>query len=135
MAFNFFKKGNEYNKLAKSINGIYILLKQLKVEFESMNIEIDYEMQLSFFAFISRIEIFDRIDKYKWSYSTPIVVPSINKRRITLEKALNASVYEVVAFSEEFDYSHYITAILEKRKEFYDIESIIPSSLMKMFYN
>jgi|GEM_PF-1416110 len=135
MAFNFLKKGNEYNKLAKSINGIYILLNQLELEFKSMNIEIDYEKQLSFFAFISRIEILDRIDKYKWPYTTPIVVPSISKKIITLEKALQNSVYEIVTFSEEFDYSHYIIAILEKRKEFYDIESDIPAPLMKMFNN
>jgi len=133
MALNFFKKGNEYNKLAKSINGIYILLNQLKSELKSINIEIDYEEQLSFFAFISRIEILDRIDKYKWPHTTPIVVPSISKKLITLEKALQNSVYEIVVFSEEFDYSHYITAILEKRKEFYDIQSRIPEPLMEMF--
>ena len=126
------KKNVEYNKMAKSIDGIYTLLKQLKIEFKAMNIDIDYKLQLSFLACISRTEILDKIDKYKWSCKSPIVVPSISKKNIVLEEAIQNSVDEILIFSEEFGYEYYIQKILNKEIEFYFIENELPKSLRNM---
>jgi hypothetical protein len=129
MVLNFLKKGNEYNKLAKSFNGVYLSLQELKSEFENQNIEIDYEQQLAFLAFISRIEILDRMDLYKWPLTTPISIPNMSKSLITLATAYKNTILEIINFSETFDIVDSINAILDKKEDFYIIEKSIPNYL------
>ena len=75
----FFKKGIELNNLAKYFSMVYLQLNELELKIKNAKDKESYLEDLFVLAYISRKEIIDRIEEYKWSWTTPIMMPPISK--------------------------------------------------------
>jgi hypothetical protein len=120
----FFKKGIAFNKLAKSLNSTYIMLNELEVKIKA-NHE-DSEQDSYILAYICRKEIIDRIEEYNWSMVSPIIVPMLSKRTVTLTFAFEQTVGRLQSFSEQIGVSKLVDDILEKGKSYYELERALP---------
>lgn len=126
---NSFKRGLEYNKLAKSLNGIYQMIDNLIKKRYSA--DINEEMLVV--AYLSRIEIIDRLVKYKWAGNTPIVVPMMPGYKKTLGYALTQTIERLVEISDEVGFKEEVEEVLDRGMLFYKVEAEIPESLKKRF--
>ena len=122
---NFFKRGLEYNKLAKAFNGYYQMLQPLV---EKSNYE-DIKDDLFIMAFLARKEIIDRMEAINYKLTTRIVVPMMPGNNKTLEYAYLQTVGKIMTLSESQGYSSEIQEILDKGELYFELEKTIPSHL------
>lgn len=123
----FFTKGLELNRLAKGFNGVKLMLMSIddgKIENETLYI----------LAYISRREIIDRIERFKWNISNPIIVPSISTGRISIAFALQNTVSYIVTLAEETGNYYEIKEILDKGEMYYTIQDSLPSYIKNIAF-
>lgn len=125
---NFFKRALEYNNLAKSLNGIYQMLNDTIRKRNQINISED----LLVIAYISRVEIIDRIAIYRWSGNTRIIIPMMPGTNKTLDYALTQTIDRLVMIGNEIGIEEEIEDVLNKGALFYRIENEIPESIKKI---
>jgi hypothetical protein len=123
----FFKKGIAFNKLAKSFNSTYIMLNELEIKLKQ-NHE-DSEQDIYILAYICRKEILDRIEEYNWSMMSPIIVPILSKRTVSLTFAFEETIGRLQSFAEEAGASKIVADILEKGKSYFELERALPLNL------
>ncbi|MDC9721878.1 MAG: hypothetical protein PSN34_03780 [Urechidicola sp.] len=127
----FFKKGIEYNKLAKGFNGTFVMINELEVNIEN-NYSTDYsefEQDILVLAYLSRKEILDRMEEYNWAMASPIVVPMMSKGRLTLTFAFQQTIGRLYKFAEIMGVSEEVNEILDKGNAYYEIDRAIPNHI------
>jgi len=129
---NPFKKGLEYNNLAKSFNAIFLMIQQIK----DSNPESPYEIEdLYALAYIARRGIIDKIEKYKWNnLNIPITVPSISSQRISLYIAMQNTLSQVISMAEESGLYQDVKEILDKGELYYEVEKNIPDYIKNLAF-
>lgn len=134
MIMKFFKRGIEFNNLAKGFNGIYVLINELEVKIQN-NYSSDYsefEQDLMISAYLCRKEILDRMEEYHWEFASLIIVPLISKGRIPLTFAFQKTVGRLYSLAEKVSLSDKVKEILEKEDAFYEIDRSIPNQIKNM---
>ena len=126
----FLKKGIEYQKLAKTFNGVYLMIEDIQ---NNNNNEFSKE-DIFTLAYICRREVPDRLEKYHWDISTPIIVPSISNKRITLANAIQQTLSKVTKISEDMMIYQDVKEILDRGDFFYDIENNIPEYIKNIAF-
>ncbi|NRS94183.1 hypothetical protein [Frigoriflavimonas asaccharolytica] len=115
--------GIQYQKLAESANGCYMLLQDIKT---AINIGDDKPDHLLYTCYLVRNEILDRIDKYKWDLNTPLVVPMMPGENKTLQVALNILNQNINTCAERISYEEECQEILNRKDFYYEFEQRIP---------
>ncbi len=123
---NFFKKGQEFNKIAKGFNGIYPMINELEVKIDSSINESSLQQDLFVLAYLCRKEILDRMESNNWDMNTSIIVPFMSKGRITLTYAFNKTVLRLHKIAEDLEVYEIVIGILDRDDNFYEIENSIP---------
>ena len=127
----FFKKGIEYNKLAKGFNGTFVMINELEVNIEN-NYSSDYsefEQDIFILAYLCRKEILDRMEEYNWAMASPIIVPMMSKGRLTLTLAFQQTVERIYKLAEIMGVSEEVNEILNKGNAYFEIDRAIPSNI------
>lgn len=128
----FFTKGIEYNKLAMAFNGIVLILDNLDERALNGGTNEVYEQiekDVILVAYMYRINIIDRIEKYKWSFTTPIKVPNISSNLTTLSNAYNNTFEMISNLAHDLNVEAVVKNILEKGESFNKLEQSLPSEL------
>lgn len=120
---NHMESGIQYQKLAETANGCYMLLQDIKGEVREGNKKPDH---LLYVCYLVRSEILDRIEKFKWNLNTPIVVPMIPGENKTLKVVMNVLTQNINNCAENISYYDECCEILRKDDFFYDFESRVP---------
>jgi hypothetical protein len=68
----------------------------------------------------------DRIEAYDWSMFSKIIVPTIDRGRITLTYAFMQTVGKVSMIAAELDMSDVVQEIMDGGAAFYDFEKQLP---------
>lgn len=129
--FKFLKPGIEFNNLAKSLNAINFSFQDIDRYIDNGD-DFDYELEISIAAYIFRKGVLDRMNEYNWPTSSKIVVPAIEKGRITLLYAFNTTNKKLLHFANIFNLENLVDEIIEKKIAYYQIEQNIPSELSKI---
>ena len=114
-----FEKLREFNKLSKSFGKVYEMIE--KIEFKSVtgNISNDY----LFLAYLARVEIIDRMEKYKWNPKSKIMIAEM-KSVSTIEQAYYQTIHTIIKKSIEIGNSDSVSEILDKGDMFYEIQKM-----------
>ena len=126
---NFFKKGFEYNNLAKSFNGLIPWIDQLEMKINFG--EVDVISDVFLLTYLCRIEVQDRIEQYNWSFGTPIDIPILEKR-VTLMMAYQMTIGKIMKIADEIGRTNDVNDILAKGELFHELDKAIPSHLKKI---
>lgn len=125
-----FENGIQYQKLAESINGCYLMLQDIKNEIRIGNENPDH---LFYVCYLVRGEILDRIDKYKWNLNTPIIVPMMPGENKTLQIVLNILKQNINSCAQNISYYNECHEILRKDDFYFYFESGIPPNAKSNF--
>lgn len=128
----FFKKGREFNNLAKGFNGLFMMINELEVSINNTSDYRELSETLLTIAYISRIDIIDRLEIYNWQMTTPISIPMMSKGRLTIVFAYQQTIGRLIHLSEITGYEETVNEILDKKDAFYQIESIIPNHIKNL---
>lgn len=131
-----FTKGIEYNKLAMAFNGMILIIKE--VDNKALNggdneVYAKIEKEVMMVAYMYRINIIDRIEKYQWSFTTPIKVPNISSNRTTLLNAYNTTIEKLSDLADDLSIADEVQDILKKGDYFYKVESSLPAHVKIKF--
>jgi hypothetical protein len=127
----FFTKAIEYNKMAKALGALFVMANELASKVEE-NKEVDYSEDLFLLAYLSRIEIVDRVEEYKWGMLNKITVPLISKSTITLMHAFNQTIGFISLIATNINMLEKVQNILEKGERYNEMDKKIPSHLKNM---
>lgn len=128
---NFLKAGAEYNKLAKSMNGMNIMIQDLIPKIERSYNYSEFEGDILFIAYVARKGVLDRMEQYNWSMDAKIVVPTISKGLITLMYAFTQTVGNLQIIAEQLELSKLVEEVMDKGKAYYELERNLPSDIIK----
>lgn len=79
----------EYNQLAKTINNMHILLLETYFNVKTANNPDDYKSKIWTLAYLVSRDINPITGENKWNMDGKIFIPSMDKRNISLSKALS----------------------------------------------
>lgn len=127
----FLERGFEFNKLAKAFNSAFVMINEIEVKINSSHSSeySDFEQDLFIMAYVCRRDMMDRMEKYGWIMTTPIVVPMISKGRLTLIFVYQQTIGRLVRFAELLNVSGEVNEILQKGDAYFKIDSIIPNQM------
>jgi len=119
---------DEYNKLARTISRVSEVLDKI-TETVPKDLLVKFcEEQLLYVAYVCKIGIIDRIEKYKWNVEKPIVIHA--GKIFTIKQGLIITVLKLLAISasiKDAELEDKITEILQQGELFYEIEKELPN--------
>lgn len=115
---NFFKLGNEFNKLANSFGELYVKINELQPLFEKNQDDLiilknNYKLDILSLAYFANIEIINRMDKYGWELEAEFRVNKISSNKITIMYAWNQTITKL----------HMLIGLFELQNEYEDIKN------------
>ncbi len=120
---NFFKLGNEFNKLANSFGEMFIKINELQPLFEKSEADLirlkdNYKLEILSLAYFANKEIINRMDKYGWELEAVFRVNGISSNKITIMYAWNQTITKL----------HMLIGLFELQNEYEDIKNNGPLS-------
>lgn len=126
--FDILKSGTQFNKIAKAIGTVIELLDL----FEATG----SEALLQKAAWLCRIGVLDKMEKYQFSLMGSIIIPIRGRQeKMKLNEAFFRSVGRLSIKCQELSDSdqEFIQAIMKKEQAFYDIDKNIPYEEKDLF--
>lgn len=129
--FNFLKKGREFNNLAKSFNGMNMMIQDIlpKIEIDSLQDEVQETVLV--LAYIATKGVNDRIDENNISLMAKIMVPSIERGFITITYAYQQTIGRLLAIANTINMNDIVDEVMEKGPAFYELENNLPQEVIK----
>lgn len=128
--FNFLKKGKEFNRLAKSLNGINVMVQDVYPQIQQNPSRSEYGETLLAIAYLASKGVDDRIEEQNLSLDAKIIVPTIERGFITLLYAYQQTVGKLHVMADQLDMSQIVQEVLNKGPAYYKIEKTIPQQLI-----
>lgn len=128
--FNIFKKGKEFNNLAKSFNGVYVMIQDIIPKIQRNPSREEFAESIFAMAYIARKGIDDRIETENISMDAKIIVPTINRGFITVAYAYNQTVGKLAGIAEELDLGDEMDEIMSKGNAFRQLEKTLPKEIL-----
>jgi len=128
-----FDKGLEFNKLATNVSKVRMLLDQIENKVYSSESALENKDDYCFVAYICRIGIIERMEKYNWKLSTKIII-GINGKptSVSLHESYIMSVLKLTMMSQiNSDVSETVNDILEKGEQFFVMDSQFTKEAIK----
>lgn len=129
--FNFLKTGIEFNNLAKSMNGMNVMMQELIPKIERSYDHSEFTDDILVLAFIARKGVLDRMEQYNWSMNTKIIVPTIDNGRITLMYAFSQTIGKLKMIAAQLELTELVEEVMVKGDAYYQIESNLSSEIAK----
>lgn len=129
--FNFLKTGIEFNNLAKSMNGMNFMIQDLIPKIERSHDYSEFTEDVLVLAYIARKGVLDRMEQYNWTMDAKIVVPTIERGRITLTYAFTQTVGKLHMIAAQLDLSDLVEEIMDKGDAYYQLERNLPEQITK----
>lgn len=129
--FGFFKPRTEYGKMAKTMNGMYLMIQALIHKIQRTTDIDSFNEEVFILAYIARKGVLDRMEKNNWPWETCVLVPSISRKVTTLFDAYAKTVGEIDHIAEQLDLTGIVNEIMEKGDAFYQLEKSIPEAAKK----
>lgn len=126
---NFFKKGIEYNNLAKAFNGHSQMLSQLELKLENEDEDVTEDFYV--LAYLGRKEIIDRLEEYKWNMNSLIVVPNLGGRT-TVVSAMQMTISRLTLLAQENNLLEEVQEIMNKGDLYFELDKTIPDYIKKL---
>ena len=129
---NFLKAGIEYNNMAKSMNGMNVMLQEITRGIaNSYDPHGEFAEGLLTIAFVARRGVYDRLEKFNWPITGKIVVPTIDRAKITLAYALQQTVGKLHLIAAELDMTSEIEEIMDKGPLYHKLDNLLPEHAKK----
>jgi hypothetical protein len=131
---DFFKKGIEFNKLAKSFNAVYMSLNEITQRVESNKNNLDFykeEYKESLFAlcYVAKKGIIDRLDSINWNFESKIMIPTMSSNRITVGYAWSQTISKLITIGASIRLSEEMEEIFDCGDLYYEMENAFPDKL------
>jgi hypothetical protein len=128
--FDFLKAGREFNKVAKAMNGMNVMIQELIPRIERSYDKSEFKEDILVLAFISKRGVLDRLEKYNWTMDAKIIVPTIDRGRITLTYALMQTVGKVSMIAAELEMSEVVQEVMEGGNAYRELEKHLPLQII-----
>jgi len=129
--FNFLKTGIEFNNLAKSMNGMNVMIQDLIPKIERSYDHSEFTEDILVLAYIARKGVLDRMEQYNWTMDAKIIVPTIDRGRITLMYAFTQTVGKLQMIAAQLELTEMVEEVMEKGDAYYQLERNLPSEITK----
>jgi hypothetical protein len=131
---NFFKTGNEFNKVAHCFGNMYSSINELQplLEIYTDNLEqfkTLYKTDILILALIAHKGIIRRMDEYGWELEAKIMIPAISIRRITILNAWTLTISKMVLMIEIMDLQNEYEEITNNGPICQSLERLMPPKL------
>lgn len=129
----FSKRGREYGRLAKAFGRLYIKLKDIESRVkESSDMDISaIQYSLMEVAYLYTTEITERQVEYLWPLQTPIYIPALTRRRLTLSQAMYLTIEKLSNISIEIGCYKEVSKLLEKGPELEAFNTLYKLDLLR----
>lgn len=125
-----FKSGNDLSKVAKSIDGLNLMIKDIIPKIEKSYEYSDFKEDIFILAYIGRKNVIDLIEKNNWSKDMKIMVSTFEKRRIPLIMGYSQTIDQIQLIANHTGYQSVVEDILEKGNSFYELENQLPKEVL-----
>lgn len=130
-------RGLELNRCVISIAKVLKALSNLDLKIKDVNSLLENKGELLIMAYISRVNILDRIENNPWMVpDLPITVATglFSTRKETIASALYHTIGKIKKLSEyDSETESIVEDIFEKGSSFYEIDVLIPPEVVKKF--
>ncbi|HSV87846.1 MAG TPA: hypothetical protein VLH61_04330 [Bacteroidales bacterium] len=82
-------------------------------------------------AYIARKGVLDRMEQYNWTMDAKIIVPTIERGRITLTYAFAQTVGKLHMIASQLEHTEMVEAIIDKGDAYYQLERNLPEQITK----
>jgi len=128
--FNFLKKGREFNKLAKSFNGMNIMIEDILPNLERNPNQDEFGETILVLAYIATRGVNDRLEENDISMMAKIIVPTIKRGYITVTYAYQLTVGKLFAIANLLEMDEQVNEIMDKGPAFYQLENTLPQEII-----
>lgn len=125
-----FKSGKDLSKVAKSIDGLNLMIKDIIPKIEKSHEYSDFKEDIFILAYIGRKNVIDLIEENNWSMDMKIMVSTFEKRRIPLIMGYSQTIDQIQLIANHIGYQSVVENILEKGNSFYELENQLPKEVL-----
>jgi hypothetical protein len=125
-----FKSGKDLSKVAKSIDGLNLMIKDIIPNIEKSYEYSDFKEDIFILAYIGRKNVIDLIEENNWSMDMKIMVSTFEKRRIPLIMGYSQTIDQIQLIANHIGYQSVVEDILEKGNSFYELEKQLPKEVL-----
>ncbi|WP_452602379.1 hypothetical protein [Pontimicrobium sp. MEBiC06410] len=125
-----FKSGKDLSKVAKSIDGLNLMIKDIIPKIEKSYEYSDFKEDIFILAYIGRKNVIDLIEENNWSMDMKIMVSTFEKRRIPLIMGYSQTIDQIQLIANHIGYQSVVEDILEKGNSFYELENQLPKEVL-----
>ena len=129
--FNFLKVGKAFNDLAKAMNGMNSMLDELIPKIERSYDYSEFGEEVLILAYIGRKGILNRMEEYNWGLDAKIIVPTIDRGRITLMYAYTRTIGRLQMIATKLELSELVEDIMAKGETYYELENKLLEQVTK----
>jgi|TARA_B110000116_G_scaffold268374_1_gene282312 hypothetical protein len=127
----FFKSRKDLSKIAKSIDGLNLMIKDIIPKIEKSYEYSEFKEDILFSAYIARKNVIDLIEENNWSMNLKIMVSTFENRRIPLILGYSKTVNQIQLIANHTGFQSVVEDILEKGKSYHEFESQLPKEELK----
>lgn len=112
------------------MNGINTMIDEIMPQIDPDDDNSEHDDAILALAYMAKRGVLDRMEEYNWSMDTSIVVPTIDRGRITLAYAFSQTIGRLHMLADQLDLSELVNEILERGPAYYEVESQIPKEAL-----
>jgi hypothetical protein len=125
-----FKSGKDLSKVAKSIDGLNLMIQDIIPKIEKSHEYSDFKEDIFMLAYIGRKNVIDLMEENNWSMDIKVMVSTFEKRRIPLIMGYSQTIDQIQLIANHIGYQSVVEDILEKGNSFYELENQLPKEVL-----
>lgn len=129
--FKFLSAGIEFVYVGKVMNKMVDLIKHINLKIDAGYTSDELAGDVLMLAYMARKGVIDRIEEYNWTLDVKITIFSISNSRVTLLYAYSETVGKLYIIATQLGMVDEVQNVLEKGKKYYEIEKVLPASIIK----
>lgn len=126
-ARDLFEKGKELNKMVISFAKLHLMLNELADKIEGTIDADEHKEELLVTAYLFRREIIFRLNRYKWSMNTPLLIPGISSNRIVLLTIFQQTINKILSLSRKIDLEDTAQEIMDGKEAYFELDKALPN--------
>jgi hypothetical protein len=108
-----FRNGRELNKMVMTFSKMHLMLNELTLKIDGGLGQDKFKEELFVLAYLFRREIVFRLDEYKWSMNTPLIIPGVSSERIELWVIYQQTINQLLFLGRELDLEEITQSIMD----------------------
>tara|TARA_R110002049_G_scaffold275213_1_gene453222 strand:+ start:9442 stop:9840 length:399 start_codon:yes stop_codon:yes gene_type:complete len=127
-----FKKGIDLSKVAKAIDGLNLMIKDLIPKIQREHEYSEFKEDVFVLAYIARKNVIDLIEENNWPMDIKIMVSTFDNSRIPLVLGYSETVDQIQLIANHIGYKSVVEEILDKGNAYYELEQQLPIEVLNM---